>query len=441
MINQNSLSSNKLLLTAIHGSIALLVLIGVKSLQYFYPTVFTYLIIEDSWVEYGTFVCYILAAGLLMWAIKSDRSLLKFGYVMMVLAFFMIAMEEISWGQRLFHIKTPEALARLNVQSELNLHNMDRDIPIGTFDIIFFNAVTIWVFVISPLAVRFKLLRERLVKLGVPIVPIHLICYFALSLFIAFIQRLVSDEVGELILSFAFFCLVIDIWMKARNHGVVAKIPVIVVTGLVTAVAVAITGIFVSIGLESKSVRWGFRKMATKGYPKYGLYEQADQLFRYILNNPKLKVSDTRLEYGIFLKKINSPRAQGILTLALTEQYQLIKEKPDKSEFYYAAGKILKLLGNKELAQQEFQNSLNRDQLNLSQAKTGEEKSLILSSIGKTYFEMEDLAAALGYFKEADHLTTNKREKIRLQQWIEKTSASPQNFFGVTVKNLGQGLE
>ena len=32
--------------------------------------------------------------------------------------------EEISWGQRIFNISTPEGLAEINVQNELNLHNI-----------------------------------------------------------------------------------------------------------------------------------------------------------------------------------------------------------------------------------------------------------------------------------------------------------------------------
>ena len=41
------------------------------------------------------------------------------------LAFFWAAGEEISWGQRIFDISTPERLAKLNQQKELNLHNLN----------------------------------------------------------------------------------------------------------------------------------------------------------------------------------------------------------------------------------------------------------------------------------------------------------------------------
>lgn len=41
-----------------------------------------------------------------------------------VIAFFGAA-EEISWGQRIFNIQTPEALARVNVQEEITVHNIE----------------------------------------------------------------------------------------------------------------------------------------------------------------------------------------------------------------------------------------------------------------------------------------------------------------------------
>ena len=45
-------------------------------------------------------------------------------YLVLALLFFFGAGEEISWGQRIFGFKTPEPLAQVNKQDELNLHNL-----------------------------------------------------------------------------------------------------------------------------------------------------------------------------------------------------------------------------------------------------------------------------------------------------------------------------
>jgi hypothetical protein len=56
---------------------------------------------------------------------KSWPSLIKqLIYLGLGLMFFFGAGEEISWGQRIFGFKTPEPLAQVNKQDELNLHNL-----------------------------------------------------------------------------------------------------------------------------------------------------------------------------------------------------------------------------------------------------------------------------------------------------------------------------
>ncbi len=59
--------------------------------------------------------------------------------------------EEISWGQRIFNIQTPEALARVNVQEEITVHNIEINgysIPFETLFDLFWLTFTI----IIPLA-------------------------------------------------------------------------------------------------------------------------------------------------------------------------------------------------------------------------------------------------------------------------------------------------
>lgn len=43
--------------------------------------------------------------------------------VFIALMFFVIAMEEISWGQRIFDVESSEFFLEHNMQNEINLHN------------------------------------------------------------------------------------------------------------------------------------------------------------------------------------------------------------------------------------------------------------------------------------------------------------------------------
>ena len=50
------------------------------------------------------------------------RMLLLLGFALL---FFFAAGEEISWGQRIFNVATPETLKAINAQGELNVHNIN----------------------------------------------------------------------------------------------------------------------------------------------------------------------------------------------------------------------------------------------------------------------------------------------------------------------------
>jgi hypothetical protein len=83
---------------------------------------------EDGWMEYGQVLLLILGSmtsGLLARSLWKQR--LRFwalGYLLLVLALFWTAGEEISWGQRLLHLSTPAWLALHNTQQEMSLHNL-----------------------------------------------------------------------------------------------------------------------------------------------------------------------------------------------------------------------------------------------------------------------------------------------------------------------------
>lgn len=86
---------------------------------------------EDGVVEASQSVLYFLAAGgqlacflLTLRFLKDDRKR-RFFYLFFFIVFLLVAMEELSWGQRIFDISTPEDLSEINFQNETTLHNID----------------------------------------------------------------------------------------------------------------------------------------------------------------------------------------------------------------------------------------------------------------------------------------------------------------------------
>lgn len=83
---------------------------------------------EDSIVEYATFIALVLAslfsiqAARLLWRLQMKIA----GILLTLLAAFtlLVALEEISYGQRILGFQTPEALEEINKQQEFNIHNI-----------------------------------------------------------------------------------------------------------------------------------------------------------------------------------------------------------------------------------------------------------------------------------------------------------------------------
>jgi hypothetical protein len=85
------------------------------------------LVSEDSLVEYATCAAYLLAAvfaaGVARGLARRDARLLAGLWAGLALALALVAGEEISWGQRLLGVATPEVFAD-NLQGEMNVHNL-----------------------------------------------------------------------------------------------------------------------------------------------------------------------------------------------------------------------------------------------------------------------------------------------------------------------------
>ncbi len=97
------------------------------------PDVFYALDREDSVVEYAHAVLYFLSSILAVLSFRFVRGLKINGllkkswrilFALSAIVLFVLAGEEISWGQRIIGIETPEALKEINEQDETTLHNV-----------------------------------------------------------------------------------------------------------------------------------------------------------------------------------------------------------------------------------------------------------------------------------------------------------------------------
>jgi hypothetical protein len=115
--------------------------VSVALTRFWYP-LFRALTAEDHIIEWAQFICWVVscaASGVVanrLW--RSHRRGLALLWASLSLGFFLIAGEEIAWGQRLLGLETPEALERVNRQQEITVHNIGL---LGyAFDVVFIAA-------------------------------------------------------------------------------------------------------------------------------------------------------------------------------------------------------------------------------------------------------------------------------------------------------------
>jgi len=92
------------------------------------PGTYHRLILEDGALESIQVAAYLLSSGL-AWRVAATRSgpmsgLIRSAYLVLACGLLLVAIEEVSWGQRLFDIATPEWFRTNSSQSEINIHNL-----------------------------------------------------------------------------------------------------------------------------------------------------------------------------------------------------------------------------------------------------------------------------------------------------------------------------
>jgi hypothetical protein len=97
-------------------------LFSILSLLIFNNEAYRKLVQEDGIVEWLTFVFLLMASVFFLLGFLKYRSIF---FLLFSILFVFGAMEEISWGQRVFRFNTPEIIYKENVQKEFNLHNLE----------------------------------------------------------------------------------------------------------------------------------------------------------------------------------------------------------------------------------------------------------------------------------------------------------------------------
>lgn len=166
---------------------------------------------EDGFFEYLTVGILLFASICVFAALRRGYStfnrmsrVLLYGFGVLL---FLAVMEEISWGQRILGVETPETLKAVNAQEEINVHNLF----VGYNEII----RMVLALVVSSAFLVCSMQPQWLRRLGLSAIsPDRRYVYFSIVLIPAHIY----DEMFEQVLSFLILYYAVD--LALRTFGV-----------------------------------------------------------------------------------------------------------------------------------------------------------------------------------------------------------------------------
>jgi hypothetical protein len=147
-------------------------------------SLFRFITSEDRLLEWSQFAAYAATVPIaLAVALRLRRNGAPLGagvFLLLAVGAFLVAGEEISWGQRILGVETPEKLRALNRQGEIGVHNVS---AVEHVLIIAFMLAGLYGSLVPWLALRRPLVKERL---GLFVPPVYLTSFF----FVVFLHRL-----------------------------------------------------------------------------------------------------------------------------------------------------------------------------------------------------------------------------------------------------------
>lgn len=191
---------------------------------FFSPEFFTNrYMMEDGEIEYATVGLLLASCALVLYRWTHFRrfkpyqfSLISF---LIVLVFFFVAGEELSWGQRIFGLETTEYFKKNNAQAELNLHNLTiGEVKINKliFGLILTTTIMVYLVLVPFLYNKVTKMKEFLDHWYIPIPRLrHSASYLMLMLLISIIPASKNWELLEFGSVLVFFLI---LWNPVNHY-------------------------------------------------------------------------------------------------------------------------------------------------------------------------------------------------------------------------------
>lgn len=306
---------------------------SIQLLAFVHPVAYVYAITEDSWLEYGSFVVFGMAGLAFLRSGFAASGWSKTGLLAFGLGALFVALEEISWGQRIIGFQTPGSVQGYNAQGEVNFHNVWFPTHAAAGAALFGFGV-----LLPMLRTRLDSVDALLKRFGVPIPPRTLWPVFMVaSLFLVLANAGVGyskmDEISELALGFSLLILASHTAMRAGDVRWPAERISLPAAWTSLAVAALVTSGVVSWAPDSTGgLTMRLNNFAAHRYPDSGMPRKAATLFAYMETRPDLRTDRTRIDHGRILLSLGErAAAEEVLRNALRDQTADSRDTPSRS--------------------------------------------------------------------------------------------------------------
>jgi hypothetical protein len=171
--------------SALHQVVSHGVLIAILAFSAYFLAAITLekgyvLLTEDQLFEYWTVVLYLASALVCLLGPRvfaGTASITLYWLMVWGVLFLLVALEELSWGQRILGLDTPDFLVSRNLQKETNIHNLDSE----GVNRLFASSVFAVAIALPSLLLLSKRLNSLVRRYGVPLPSWELVVPFSLA--------------------------------------------------------------------------------------------------------------------------------------------------------------------------------------------------------------------------------------------------------------------
>lgn len=241
-----------------------------------FPINYINLIGEDKFGEFGTAVACGVASVLFALAALRLGGVQRALTVVFALGCFFIAGEEISWGQRILGLGTPDFLREVNVQGELTLHNIEAFHYTPYREVVGTGLLGMALFLLVP-----GLLAWVQGWVPMPSRSSWAVCAFAgigLIVLMQFDLLIKGDEVAELMLGVALLVWGANVF--SRQYGLTEMAAFLPALAVALALSVTVSAVK---GSTEFSTAWRYKMLALRDYPNFRMQDQSLRIMDHMI--------------------------------------------------------------------------------------------------------------------------------------------------------------